>query len=386
MVPAGDAGGSIPFSEFVDRALYDPDTGFYATGGRAGGRGDFLTSPEVGPLFGAVISRALDEWWHELGNPDPFVLVEVGAGPGTLARSIRLADPECAGVLLHVLVELAPSQRLLHEEHLPGWVGERSGEELQALMHRRLIGAGPVFVSAPEPPSSFNGIALANELLDNIAFDIVRERSGGNGAGLFDALEVAIDADGVCEFVVRALDQSKDAPIRELASNIDSGGTGDWFPLQAQAIDWITDMRSRIGTGRLVVIDYAATTAQLAQRPDFGWMRTFQGHERGSHPLDSPGSQDITVDVALDQIQMNAPADVVESQSQFLTRFGIDDLVDEGRRTWEANSHAPGLSEIRGRSRIREAEALLEGRGLGGFTVLQWIVARKSGEANETGR
>jgi SAM-dependent MidA family methyltransferase len=115
-------------------------------------------------------------------------------------------------------------------------------------------------------------------------------------------------------------------------------------------------------------------------------MRTFQGHERGSHPLDSPGSQDITVDVALDQIQMNAPADVVESQSQFLTRFGIDDLVDEGRRTWEANSHAPGLSEIRGRSRIREAEALLEGRGLGGFTVLQWIVARKSGEANETGR
>ncbi|CAB4598297.1 unannotated protein [freshwater metagenome] len=387
MVPASDAGGSIPFSEFVDRALYDPVAGFYATGGRAGGRGDFLTSPEVGPLFGAVISRALDEWWHELGDPDPFVLVEVGAGPGTLARSIRLAGPECAGVLLHVLVERAPGQRLLHEAHLAGWVGERSGEELQAFVLRGLVGTGPVFVSAPEPPESFDGIVFANELLDNLAFDIVRVRPGDDdGEGVVEALEVAIDEDGLCEFVVRALDRPGDTATRELAAKTDSGGTGSWFPLQAQAIGWIADMRSRIGDGRLVVIDYASTTKELAARPDFGWMRTFRGHERGSHPLDSPGSQDITVDVALDQIQMDVSANVVESQSDFLERFGIDELVDEGRRVWEANPHAPGLNEIRGRSRIREAEALLEGGGLGGFTVMQWIVAGKPDEADETGR
>ena len=386
MVPADEAGGSIPFSEFVDRALYDPVTGFYATGGRAGGRGDFLTSPEVGPLFGAVISRALDDWWHELGDPDPFVLVEVGAGPGTLARSVRLAAPECAGALLHVLVERTPGQRLLHEAHLPGWVGERSGEELQALVARRLIGTGPVFVSAPEPPASFDGIVLANELLDNLAFDIVRVCPGDGDEGMVDALEVAVDAEGICEFVVRSLDRSEDTTTRELAARIDSGGKGDWFPLQAQAIGWIADMRSRIGNGRLVVIDYASTTKELAVRPDFGWMRTFRGHERGSHPLDTPGSQDITVDVALDQIQMDVPADVVESQTAFLERFGIDELVDEGRRVWEANPHAPGLGEIRGRSRIREAEALLEAGGLGGFTVMQWIVAGKPDEADETGR
>ncbi len=386
MVPAGEAGGSIPFSEFVDRALYDPVAGFYATGGRAGGRGDFLTSPEVGPLFGAVIARALDEWWHELGDPDPFVLVEVGAGPGTLARSVRLADPQCAGALLHVLVERTPGQRLLHEAHLPGWVGERSGEELQDLVVRSLMGTGPVFVSAPEPPASFDGIVLVNELLDNLAFDIVRVRPGVGDQGMVDALEVAIDAEGIGEFVVRSLDRSEDTTTRELAARIESGGMGDWFPLQAQAIGWIADMRSRIGDGRLVVIDYASTTKELAVRPDFGWMRTFRGHESGSHPLDSPGSQDITVDVALDQIQMDVPADVVESQADFLERFGIDELVEEGRQVWEANPHAPGLNEIRGRSRIREAEALLEAGGLGGFTVLQWIVAGKPDEADETGR
>ena len=52
---------------FVDAALYDPGEGFYATGGQAGRRGDFITAPEVGPLFGAVVSNAIDHWWR-LGN------------------------------------------------------------------------------------------------------------------------------------------------------------------------------------------------------------------------------------------------------------------------------------------------------------------------------
>jgi SAM-dependent MidA family methyltransferase len=84
--------GRLTFAEYVESALYDPDDGFYATGGRAG-RGDFLTSPEVGPLFGALVGRALDAVWGALGRPDPFVVVEVGAGPGTLARTVRVGEP-----------------------------------------------------------------------------------------------------------------------------------------------------------------------------------------------------------------------------------------------------------------------------------------------------
>ena len=63
------AGGPIPFAAFMEAALYDPVGGFYAAGGRAGGRsGQFLTSPEVGPLFGAVLARALDAWWADAGR------------------------------------------------------------------------------------------------------------------------------------------------------------------------------------------------------------------------------------------------------------------------------------------------------------------------------
>ena len=57
--------GPIPIEEVVELALYHPEGGFYASGGRAGRSGDFLTSPEVGPLFGAVVARSLDAWWRE---------------------------------------------------------------------------------------------------------------------------------------------------------------------------------------------------------------------------------------------------------------------------------------------------------------------------------
>ena len=108
------AGGAIPFSEYMRLALYG-EGGFYTTGGRAGRRGgDFITSPEVGPLFGTVIARALDAWWKELGSPSHFDVVECGAGPGTLARSILAAQPECADAMHYVAVEISASQRALH--------------------------------------------------------------------------------------------------------------------------------------------------------------------------------------------------------------------------------------------------------------------------------
>src|SRR4030095_12972511 len=109
--------GPIPFVEAIELALYDPEGGFYTAGGGRSGRppgGHFLTSPEVGPLFGAVLARALDEWWRELGEPDPFMVVDAGAGPGTLARSVLAAAPVCAPALRYVLVERAAAQRWLH--------------------------------------------------------------------------------------------------------------------------------------------------------------------------------------------------------------------------------------------------------------------------------
>jgi len=362
---AGDA--TISFAAFVELALYDPVDGFYAGGGRAGRRGDFLTSPEVGPLFGALIARALDAEWERVGRPDPFVVVDAGAGPGTLARTVRVAEPGCGPSLSYLLVERSAAQRAHHGEHLPGWEGERAGDDLLAAVSTPTRGRGPVFASSATMPERLgSGVVVANELLDNLPFDVVRPSGGGA-----ERMAVAW-RDGRVEAVVEP------AP-HDVAEALGTLGVppGAWVPWQATARAWVARALGAVGAGRLVVVDYGAPTADLAARSAMSWLRTYRGHERGGHPLDAPGSQDITSDVALDQLQLDRPATRVRTQAEWLHDLGIDELVEEGRRRWAAAAHAPDLAAIRARSRVREAEALTEPEGLGGFTVLEWEVGAR---------
>jgi SAM-dependent MidA family methyltransferase len=359
-------GRRITWPEYLEIALYDPSGGFYATGGRAGGRGgDFLTSPEVGPLFGAVLAVMLDEVWVRLGRPDPFVVADAGAGPGTLARSVRVAEPACAGSLVYLLVERSAAQRSLHAEHLPGWVGERSGEELDSLATTPLAGAGPVFASAAGLPVELTGVIVANELLDNLPFDVVLRTDDGAEHEL-----LALDDGGEFESILVP------APA-EAVSDLGAVGVapGMLVPWQPEARTWLADALSRLRQGRVVVLDYGATTAEMGRRPFAGWLRTFRGNQAGGHPLDEPGTQDITTDVAIDQLQLDHVATRVRTQAELLADLGIDDLVAQGRRIWDERAHAPDVEALRARSRIREAEALTDPEGLGAFVALEWDVA-----------
>jgi SAM-dependent MidA family methyltransferase len=364
--------GPLAFSAFVELALYDPTRGFYATGGRAGRSGDFLTSPEVGPLFGAVLARALDGWWEALGRPDPFVVIEGGAGPGTLARSLHRAQPRCAEALVHVLVEWSAAQRRRHGEHLPSHVGEAAGARLDELVVRPRAGAGPAAVSSAVLPSvPVIGVVLANELLDNLAFDIVRRAPGA--PGVLEELRVAVTGPEILDLVaveVEDLGTRTLDPDRVLADVL----PGVWVPWQAAAAAWVRAAGECLARGRLVVLDYGATDAELSAAPALSWLRTYAAHERGGHPLDAPGEQDVTADVAVDQLMRAVPGGRVTGQASWLRRHGIDDLVASGRQLWEDRAHIGDLEAIAGRSRVGEADALLDPSGLGGFAVLEWDV------------
>ncbi len=122
----------------------------------------------------------------------------------------------------------------------------------------------------------------------------------------------------------------------------------------------------------MIVIDYGvARTGELAARPWREWLRTFRANAPGSHYLQAPGSQDITVDIPFDQLP---EPDAVRTQAQYLQLLGIEELVDAGRRFWEEHAARPGLEAMRMRSRISESEALLDPSGLGGFLVAEWRV------------
>lgn len=365
--------GPRPFDEVMELALYDPDRGFFASAGAAGRRGDFLTSPEVGPLFGAVLARALDRWWEGLGSPDPYVVVDAGAGAGTLARAILAAVPECACALTYILVERSDAQRSRHARGLPlvppalALPPSTEGEDGAVLQLD--AGTGPRVVSLPDLPAlPFLGVVIANELLDNIPFRIVER-----GSGSWREILVGRDRGGFVE-VATACPPELGSVADAVAGEIPEGSR---IPVQLAAAEWVGRVLERLAAGRLVVLDYGATTAELAAR-EGGWLRTYRGHERGASPLLDLGKQDITADVAIDQIARDHVPTSIESQAEFLQFHGIEALVDAGRRVWDERAHIGDLDAIRGRSRVREAEALTDPGGLGSFLVMQWEVSRSS--------
>lgn len=301
----------------MNRCLYG-GSGFYVSGGGRAGRrtGDFITSPEVGPLFGAVLARWLDTVWQSLGQPDPFVVIDAGTGPGTLLRSLERAAPACAQVW-----------------QLSG-VDPAHGTELPV----RLDGA----------------VVVANELLDNLVVRILEHRADGWH-------EVWVD-DG--QEVLRPLDEADVARLPGPIAALPVGARTPWFEAAAA---WVGDVLRR-GAATILAFDYGApTTAELVERG--GWLRTYRQHRRGDDPYVTPGSADITVDVAFDQLP---PTRSLVRQDDFLVRYGIVELVDEGRRHWDAHAARPDLEAMVMRSRSNEAAALTDASGLGGWLVATW--------------
>ena len=263
-----------------------------------------------------MLARALETWWAELGSPDPFTVVEGGAGRGALRAAILKT---CRAPLRYVAVE-------------------RSA----ALRSEEAVGDLPA-----EP---FVGVVLANELLDNLPFGMLeRTAEGWAEVRVNETLrEVLVPADG----------PSIDAEV------------GARIPVQQAARTWVETALDLVGAGRVVVFDYADTTASMARRPWTEWVRTYRGHGRGGHPLADLGSQDVTCEVAVDQLP---PPTSDRSQAEFLRAHGLDELVDEARHAWKERAHIGDLQAVMARSRVNEAAALTDPAGLGAFRVLEWV-------------
>ncbi len=334
---AADRGGALPFEEFVEAALYDPHGGFYADHGRAGRRdGDFITSVESGPLFGAVLAEWLDATWRDLGQPDPFTVAEAGAGVGTLYRTVRRAKPACWSTLRWTLIERSDVLRAWHEE-LPGenWVSVAAFDEAR------------------------HHVVVANELLDNLAFGVAELTA--DGWHLFD---VVPPNQSDLRWSWHLSDR---VPTLDLDVLVPGAPIGVQVPVTGQATAWVSERLAR--ADRLLVFDYGEMTADLATRGRHGWLRTYQGHTRGSDPLTDPGRFDITTDIAIDQLP--APRKAIR-QTDWLHENGMETLVEAARTTWEERRVIGDLQAMFARSALTEAAALSDSASLGAFWVLEW--------------
>ena len=188
-------------------------------------------------------------------------------------------------------------------------------------------------------------VVFANELLDNLPFDLVEHDD--------HEVLVDVDADG------RLVEVSIGGP-RAARQNV--------------AAAWLREALAV--AARVVVIDYCTTTDEMRGRRWSDWVRTYRGHQRGGHPLEHLGQQDITCEIAVDQLAAVRAPDSNRPQAEFLRAYGIDELVEEGRRVWQERAHVGDLAAVRARSRVQEAAALTDPDGLGGFRVLEWVSSR----------
>ena len=369
--------GPIPFADYMTLALYDEPGGFFSRGDGAGRAGrDFVTSPEVGTLFGALVARSIDDTWRRLGEPDPFVVIEAGAGRGRLASDVLRANPACARALRYVLVErsgvLRAAQRdLLTLEPVDEALGPFARATDPDDPDEPVAGVGPIVTSLDELPAiHVDGLVIANELLDNLPFCIA---AWGTDGWLEVRVGVAPDGAHFTESLVPSAPELA-ASADEVADGI-APKPGDRLPVPTATHEWIASVANLVRRGEILLIDYMAEADELLERGAPGWLRTYRGHERGMDPLDAPGTQDITSDVPLAPLRVAARRAGFEiaseaTQAEWLRTLGIEELVSEGDARWRERAHIGDLEALAARSRATEAAALIDPGGLGAHRVV----------------
>jgi SAM-dependent MidA family methyltransferase len=324
--------GPMPFERFMEISLYEEDGFFGGSTLRSEKGGDFLTSPEVSPLFGETLAVYVERERKRIG--EPFSVVEVAAGSGSLLRPLLDAIDVPA-----LAVEVSPAAR-------------------EAL-------SGVVDVAA-DLPNSARGVIIANELMDNLPMALA-QRIGGEWRERW----VGLDGDGLT-FV----DAGPRAEVLDwlgfYAGDVPDGG---WVEVPLTAGEWLGTAVVSLEAGSIVLVDYGDTKEGLLSRRQDGTLRTYRSHHLGPHPLDEPGETDITADVnfsALVAVAEDAGLMVeLHRQDHFLAELGLRERLSDLRKAeLEAARAGDDTERLRLRNLKTEAETLLHPRGLGDFRVL----------------
>jgi SAM-dependent MidA family methyltransferase len=305
--------GPMPFARFMDLVLYDPDGGYYRShDARPGRGGDFLTAPELHPIFGEMLARAVVQAWERLERPDPFVVVEHGAGEGALATSLldAMRDAPLAGTIRYRPVEVDEGRVRALRDRL-----ETAG------LADRLEG-GPS--DAP-----FDGVVLANEVLDALPVHRVRRVDGE-----LRELAVAVGADGAFGEVEIA--PSTAALAERLAADGIELVDGQTAEICLALDDWIARATAPLRRGLVLLIDYGAIAAELydPMRRRDGTLRAYVRHQVHDDPYRFVGRQDLTAHVDVTAVERAAVAAGlttigITTQAEALMGLGIEERLRE---------------------------------------------------------
>jgi SAM-dependent MidA family methyltransferase len=290
--------GPITVADFMDLALYAPEVGYYARAAQRSGRtGDFFTSIDAGPVFGALLAERFAAWWRGMGDgangPERIDVVEAAAGNGRLTRDILDAaqrrHPSFYGAIAAHLVERSPEARAACTEVLAP--------------HRpRVRYVGDAM------PADVEGIVFANELLD--AFPVHLVEMGE--AGLAEVY-VALDAGRFVDRPGPLSTPALEAYLADAGITLTAGARAE---INLAAVAWTADVAARMRRGFVVLLDYGYEAQELySEARRQGTLATYHRHlvdapAPGAHAgppwLAAPGSRDLTSHVDFTSVRLAA--------------------------------------------------------------------------------
>ena len=279
------AHGPLTFAQYMEAALFDPESGFYTRGPGIGQGGHFATAAMAHPAFAAAIVAEAAATWEELGRPKHFRVTEAGPGTGGLARRVSEGLTEHGVPHEFVLIELSPG--------------------LQARQRDTLAGIEARWVEHPAELKPDTGFLYANEVLDALPVRLLHWP---------DEVLVGADASGR---LVEALQQAEPAIARLLSAQIEPR-TGARYAVRPSMLPLVASLVGSVRRGRIAFIDYGGVGTEVhdGRRPP---VRTYIGGQQGGDPLQAPGTQDLTADVDFGALSDAAKAVGVEVE-QLLTQ------------------------------------------------------------------
>jgi len=323
-----DEGDWIPFSRFMELVLYAPGLGYYAAGSRKfGEHGDFVTAPEISPMFGKCIGRQAAEVLTRLPGAD---VLELGPGSGQLAVDIYQSLQE-QGLLpgRYLMLEVSPDLR----------------ERQRELIEKRLgLDALKRFSWIDRLPDKIHGFVIANEVLDVIPCALLHRHAGGE---LRESGVILTEAGF-------ALDDARlpEGDLKRRAQAVLPGGDYEYLTEVNLAAEGLVRTIARsLVNGLAIFIDYGFPEREYyhPQRAQ-GTLRCHYRHRVHGDPFFMPGLQDITAHVdftAMSRAAESGGAEVMgfTTQAYFLISCGLGVLVSGGDPT-------ATLSKLKGTSAV----------------------------------
>lgn len=350
----------ITFAEYMDMALYHPEYGYYCSDAVKIGFGDsdFFTSVSLGSDFGELLAVQFLQMWEILGQPQPFHLVEMGAGQGILASQIlnylKLHHRDFFAVLEYIIVEKSPSLKQAQQEYLQEFAVR--------------------WCNLPEiRTESITGCFFANELVD--AFPVHQfSLNAGKLQEIYVTTSQHQQQQGLKIEFVEVIGEPSTPKLGEyfnlVGIDISHNTYDDGYrsEINLAAFDWLSIVADCLQRGYVLTIDYGYPANRYYHpRRSQGTLQCYYHHRHHNNPYINIGRQDITAHVDFTALQAWGNQSGLNQvgwtqQGLFLMALGL------GKRLANLSTQEKSISQLLKR---REAlHQLISPQGLGNFGVL----------------